>query len=145
MAVLENQRHELFAQGVAAGIEILAAYEQAGYKPHRQAAHRMLTAVDVRGRIAELMAETAKKSQVTAESLIAEIDEVIAGAREDKQRGVLVSALSLKARITGFWAADRANDRASLADMPDDAVSAELDRLRRLRVDSDRATGQTLQ
>ena len=35
MPILPNNRHELFAQGLATGLSADAAYQAAGYKPNR--------------------------------------------------------------------------------------------------------------
>jgi hypothetical protein len=51
---LENQRHELFAQELARGKNISAAYVSAGYQPCRQNAHRMTTRDDIKERVVEL-------------------------------------------------------------------------------------------
>jgi phage terminase small subunit len=39
MSILPNPKHEAFAQGLARGLSISAAYVQAGYKPNRGNAH----------------------------------------------------------------------------------------------------------
>jgi len=56
MAALANQKHEQFAQKVAAGMSAAQAYTECGYseKTAAQAASRLLTDVKVASRVAEL-------------------------------------------------------------------------------------------
>jgi len=42
MPALANSRHEAFAQALAHGLSIAAAYAEAGYKPNRGNAHTLL-------------------------------------------------------------------------------------------------------
>src|SRR6476660_1939283 len=42
MPALANSRHEAFAQALARGLSISAAYAEAGYKPNRGNAHTLL-------------------------------------------------------------------------------------------------------
>lgn len=74
MPVLKNTKHELFAQGLAKGMSADAAYEAAGYKPNRQAASRLLlTNVDVKARVDELVGKAAEKTSITIERVLVEL------------------------------------------------------------------------
>src|SRR5262249_28671973 len=64
MPVLPKNRHELFAQGLAKGLGIGAAYEAAGYKPSPAAATRLSENVKLRERVAELQAASAEQATV---------------------------------------------------------------------------------
>lgn len=72
MPVLGNPRHERFAQELAKGKSASAAYVAAGFTPHRQAASRLLTNVDVADRVEELLAAGAKRAEVTVERVMRE-------------------------------------------------------------------------
>ena len=61
MAILQNARHELFAQNLAKGMSATEAYKEAGYKPSEAHASRLAGNGKVRGRIAELQGSTAKQ------------------------------------------------------------------------------------
>ncbi len=60
MPVLANPRHEFFAQELAAGKTMMAAYAAAGYRSSASAASRL--AKDVAMRVEELRAETTQKA-----------------------------------------------------------------------------------
>ena len=63
MPVLENQRHERFANGVAAGKTKVDAYVSAGYSPQgaSPSAARLLRNASIRGRIEELKTRAAEQ------------------------------------------------------------------------------------
>lgn len=61
MPALSNKRHELFAHGLAKGLLPEEAYVRAGFKAHRQNAHRMMTNDDIRARVDELMGKATEK------------------------------------------------------------------------------------
>ena len=102
MTVLANAKHERFAQLVAEGKSASQAYEDAGYKPHRQAASRLLTKVDVATRLSELTARTIEQHDVTIGELIDNYREDRRDARAAKQFGAAVSATTNLAKLCGF-------------------------------------------
>jgi phage terminase small subunit len=61
MGILENQRHELFAQGIASGLTADEAYVAAGFKRNRGNASRLNSDESISARVAELKAEIASK------------------------------------------------------------------------------------
>ena len=61
MEILQNARHERFAQNKAKGMSATEANEKAGYKPSRQHAARLATKGDIVARVAELQGSTAKQ------------------------------------------------------------------------------------
>lgn len=63
MPVLRNAKYEAFAQAVAKGKTATEAYEEAGFKPHRQNAARLMTNDDVRKRVEEIQARVSEKAE----------------------------------------------------------------------------------
>ena len=102
MGILTNPRHELFAQELAKGKSATEAYAGAGYKPCRQNAARLTTNDDIRARLAEIQAQAAKKSEVTVQSLLDELEHARARADSLDQLGEAVKAISEKAKISGL-------------------------------------------
>jgi phage terminase small subunit len=102
MLTLENQRHELFVQELAKGKSAHEAYTLAGYKPSRKNAARLRTNEDIRARLAELQAATAKSNKITIESICAELDEATQVAKQKGQAAAMVSASALRAKLGGL-------------------------------------------
>ena len=102
MGILTNPRHELFAQELAKGKSATEAYTLAGYKPCRQNAARLTTNDDIRARLAEIQAQAAKKSEVTVQSLLDELEHARARADGLDQLSAAVKAISEKAKISGL-------------------------------------------
>ncbi len=63
MPVLRNAKYEAFAQAVAKGKTATEAYEEAGFKPHRQNAARLMTNDDIRKRVEEIKSRVAEKAE----------------------------------------------------------------------------------
>jgi hypothetical protein len=116
MPALANSRHEAFAQALARGLSIAAAYAEAGYKPNRGNAHTLLKQNKcISKRVEEIQAEqlaihqqataeAAANAKVTLESLIAEAEAARAKAMEEKGgAAAAVSALIAKAKLAGMW------------------------------------------
>ena len=74
MPVLTNVRHELFAQEVAKGADLIAAYSHAGFKAHESSASRLRTDAKVASRIDELLYEAALATRIT----VGEIEQILA-------------------------------------------------------------------
>jgi hypothetical protein len=102
MPVLTNPRHELFAQELAKGKSANEAYTVAGYRQCRQNAARLMSNDDIRARLAELQAITAKSTAITVESICRELDEANAVAKERGQASAMVSASALRAKLAGL-------------------------------------------
>lgn len=107
MSVLPNAKHELFAQARAAGASADEAYVKAGYTANRGNAARLNANDDIMSRVGELQAKTAKKVEVTVESLSAELDEARDLARELKQPAPMVQAVMGKAKLFGLGSETR--------------------------------------
>jgi hypothetical protein len=58
---LPNNKHELFAQGLAKGLSADAAYQAAGYKPHRGNAARLRANEIIQRRVDEILGNAAEK------------------------------------------------------------------------------------
>lgn len=110
MAPLRNQRHEFFAnlivQSPKSGMSNTACYLACGYNAEGNAAEvaasRLLSSDKIRERIAELTAPVVKKSRITTESLLSELDATVQAAREAKQFGAVNGSLALIGKITGL-------------------------------------------
>jgi phage terminase small subunit len=73
MSALRNQRHESFAQLLAAGIDHTDAYEQTGYAANASHAVRLRDRPDVQERVAELTSEAAQAAGITPDRLLREL------------------------------------------------------------------------
>jgi phage terminase small subunit len=112
---LKNPRHEAFAlalfEGLSRGVTQAEAYTSVGYTANKKAAEvnacRLLKAVpEILERIRELQAKTARKKQVTVESIVERLDQASLLAERIEQPAALVSAETAKAKILGL-AVDR--------------------------------------
>ena len=107
MPILKNSRHELFAQEIAKGRTQREAYRTAGYVTKSDgaadaSASRLLSNAKVANCIRDLQAEAAKSTKVTLDSLIAEAEQARELAETKGQPSAMVSATTLKAKLTGF-------------------------------------------
>lgn len=102
MPALDNPRHERFAQELAKGKSASEAYVAAGYGESRSAASRLSTNVNVQARLAELQERSAKKTEVTLETLTAELDEAREIAIKLGQPSAMVAATREKAVLLGM-------------------------------------------
>jgi hypothetical protein len=64
MAVLNNPRHERFAEALASGKSASQAYAEAGYKKDRRNASRLTSNDDIRARVAELQSRAAERAVI---------------------------------------------------------------------------------
>ncbi|MCR9236175.1 MAG: terminase small subunit [Alphaproteobacteria bacterium] len=64
MPILNNQRHEAFAQGLAKGLTSNQAYIEAGYKPNRCNAGRLKTNENIQARFEELVEAGAERAEI---------------------------------------------------------------------------------
>lgn len=103
MPPLKNQRHELFAQGLAKGLSAAEAYKSAGYKGDRTAASRLSSNINVQARVAELQQRAAIRTEITIEKLTAMLVEDRDLARELGQSGPAVSATEKLGKLHGFF------------------------------------------
>ena len=87
MPILDNPRHEHFAQFIAEGRTATEAYELAGYKPSRQNAQRLTTNDDIRARVAELQQQAAAKHEITRDRITEMLLKGWKAAHQNKQIG----------------------------------------------------------
>lgn len=123
MPPLDNQRHERFAQGLAIGKSATEAYSDAGYAAHAPSASRLLTNANVLLRVEELKNRTAKRTEVTAASLIAEAEEIREKALEAKQFAAAIAAVKEKGVLSGHRVEKRDNTIRTLNEMSDDDLA----------------------
>jgi hypothetical protein len=102
MAPLRNTRRERFCLALAEGKSATDAYTEAGYKPCRKNAARLTTNDDIQCRVAEIQTAAAKKTEVTIESLLSELEEARHKASTLDQMSAAVKAIGEKARISGL-------------------------------------------
>jgi len=102
MATLRNPRREKFALALSEGTSASQAYIDAGYKPCRQNAARMMTNDDIKARVAELQAGAAAKAEVTLETILAELADAAVVAKSKGQAQALVSAAMARAKLAGL-------------------------------------------
>lgn len=76
MPVLDNAKHERFAQGIAAGMTADEAYAAAGYRPDRGNATRLTANDSIKARVAEILSVSADRAGVSAERVIAELAKI---------------------------------------------------------------------
>ena len=102
MPALKNQRHEKFALALFEGKSAHQAYIDSGYKECRQNAARLMTKDDIQARLLELQTAVAKKSEVTVQSLLDELEYARQRADSLDQLSACVKAVSEKAKISGL-------------------------------------------
>lgn len=108
MSVLDNERHELFAQNVAEGRSLRESYVLAGYETENDnstdaCASRLLSDAKVKARVVELQSAAAEKTLVTVESLTLELEAArVLAMADDKGAGAAVSAVMGKAKLHGL-------------------------------------------
>ena len=107
MPVLKNARHEAYAQALAKGMTQDAAYQAAGFKPHRGNASTLRAKQNIQDRVAELTERAASKVVVTVESLAGELEEARSLALGEKQSSAAVQATMGKAKLFGLITENR--------------------------------------
>ena len=132
MPVLENPRHELFAEELATGKSASEAYALAGFRPSRKNASRLRAKEDISARVAELQAVTARSAAITIESICAELDQANQVAKAKGQAAAMVSASALRAKLGGLMV-ERVEvggpDAFSEAETIDDVIEAACEQL----------------
>lgn len=102
MPVLANARHEAFAQALAKGKSATEAMTAAGYRSDRGNASRLTANDNIRARVTELQERSVKKTEVTIQSIAAELDEARTMALGEKQTSAAVAASMGKAKLFGL-------------------------------------------
>src|SRR6516165_5860821 len=102
MPVLENQRHEIFAQEIAKGKTASESYVLAGFKPNRANASRLKANSNIVRRVLELSEAGATRAEITLEGILRELDEAISIAKQKGQPNALINAAQLRAKLCGL-------------------------------------------
>jgi phage terminase small subunit len=113
MGVLANSKHERFAQELAKGKSATEAYELAGYRPNRGNATTLKQQESISKRVCEILEgmheghkeavmQAIESTEVTPESLVRELEEARAVAKDQKQGAAMTAATIGKARILGL-------------------------------------------
>lgn len=76
MGILENPRHEKYAQGIAAGETKDRAYQLAGFKPNRGNATRVAARPEIKARVAELVEQAAANASKTLADVVKEYERI---------------------------------------------------------------------
>jgi hypothetical protein len=135
MPVLPNPRQERFAQELAKGETADAAYKLAGYKPNRGNASELRKKQHILNRIAELQATTAKRAEITRESLIARLESACEFAELKSQPSALIAGLAQIAKIAGFYEPPPVSPKAKLQELTDAELVHLIKACRDLRED----------
>src|SRR5262245_52928479 len=111
MPLLPNNKHELFAQGLAKGLSADAAYEQASYRPNRGNAARLKANESISGRVKELQEAAAAKAMVTKQWVLDHLKEVVERAMQYTfQASGAIRALELIGKELGMFTGRREED-----------------------------------
>jgi phage terminase small subunit len=108
MPVLPNARYERFAQGVAKGKSQHDAYIYAGYaanqkpKDVRSNAGTLARRPEIAARIAELQSKQAQRIDVSVDSLVAELNDMLKLAKRVKHPAAGVGAILAKGKLLGL-------------------------------------------
>lgn len=76
MPILDNARHERFAQEIASGKTIDEAYQLAGFAANRGNASRLNADESIRARVAELLNNAAEQVEITQARVLAELGKI---------------------------------------------------------------------
>jgi phage terminase small subunit len=106
MPKLLNHRHERFAAALSQGKSQKDAYVQAGYRSTGNAAEasasQLVKKPKVAARVAELQAEAARRSEVTVDDLVADLNMMFKLALASRNPAAGVSAIMGKAKLLGL-------------------------------------------
>jgi hypothetical protein len=107
MPALANPKHERFARHWLKTQNASAAYRKAGYagdNPNAVAASasRLLKTAKVQSRIKEIRRQMATRTRITLETLLHDLAEDRALARETKQVSAAIAATQLSAKLVGL-------------------------------------------
>jgi len=110
--VLRNAKHEAFAQALAKGRSQEDAYADAGFKPHRQNASRLMTNDDVRRRVEEIKGRIAEKAEWTAADRLSALKSIF-DREAEKDARVAISAIAEANKMQGSYAAAKMDHTSS--------------------------------
>ena len=122
MTLLDNPRHERFAQELATGLPQTTAYMRAGYRPDRRHASRLASNGDVQARVQEFQVETALQTGVTIEAVNKKLEAAFAVAEEMGNASAMTAAAMAQAKLHGLIGRGRELGAASV-ETPDFTVT----------------------
>lgn len=103
-AIIDNPRHEKFAQLVASGKGYAEAFKKAGYAPDARNARTLAKHNQVHARIAELQAAQAKRVNIGVDTILKELNGWAKMAKERNQAAVGAQISMHKAKLLGLYA-----------------------------------------
>lgn len=102
MPILENSRHEIFAQELAKGATADEAYRLAGYSENRGNATRLKANESVLKRVAELKEAAAVRARKSMDDILDQLDEDRQFAREMEAPSAAIQATMGQAKLLGY-------------------------------------------
>lgn len=130
--MLDNQRHELFAQYLACGTPANQAYVMAGYKYNEGNCIRLKGNEKIIARVRELQERAQKANDVTLESLTERYNSAIDKAANEGSHPAVMAGLAGLAKLHGLIV-DKHRDLTGLDEMTDDALAKHIEsRLKQL-------------
>lgn len=126
MPVLDNARHERFAQELVKGASQVEAYRLAGYEPVEANASRLIRNDKVAARVAELKEAAAERAEITIYDIASQLDEDREFARGLEAPAAAISATMGKAKVLGLIVDKSAATDAAGKDLPSDTELARM-------------------
>ena len=102
MPILENSRHEIFAQELAKGATADEAYRLAGYSDNRGNATRLKANESVLKRVAELKEAAAVRARKSMDDILEQLDDDRKFAREMEAPSAAIQATMGQAKLLGY-------------------------------------------
>lgn len=130
MPVLDNAKHEAFAQSIASGMTGRDAYRAAGYSTATDGAtdvnaSRLLRNDKVALRVAELQSDSAEVAVVTAADLSTQLEDIRVKAIAANQMGAAAQAVMGRAKLHGLII-DKAEIKATVQDLSDEELDLRI-------------------
>jgi hypothetical protein len=126
MPALQNDRHEKFVQAIIAKKLCATDAYKSVYGEDKSdnvanaSASRLLRYATISQRMAEIREKSAKRFEITLESMIGEFEEAAQLARDSDQCSAVIAALTAKAKLAGLWVerAENLNGNYAISDAP---------------------------
>jgi len=122
-SMLENPRHELFAQALAVGRTSEEAYIEAGFKAHRGNAQRLARDERIRERVRQLLGAAAERAEVSVERVLRELARI---AFSDIRKAVRWQDVEIAVEADGQRRLVPAGVRLKSSDEIDDDMAAAI-------------------
>lgn len=137
MPVLRNPKHEAVAQGLFKGLSAVDAYEQAGYKPNRSHAARLVAKGNIRDRVAELQERASEKAEWTRAERLAMLHEIALKSQSEDPR-TSIAAIAETNKMQGDYAPSKTEltgKNGGPIETKDATAEALIDEAKRLGID----------